>query len=123
MLTTIDLGLHHAVIDLASGDGFLILPLPRQDIRWDGESLQEADRDAALADLAACGWRLTECDEDGVLRQFQGFTADGRAFVGLVGDHPMTPDLGFAERALAWTEAKKAAQGHRCSMVLEQDSC
>ena len=53
MLTTIALGLHHAVLDLASGDGFLILPRPRQDVRFDDESLQRADYEAAITDLSA----------------------------------------------------------------------
>lgn len=122
MLTTIALGLHHAVLDLSSGDGFLILPLRRHDVRLGGESLQEADLEAALGDLGACGWHVTKPGPPGSPLRFQAFTEDGRALLAVVSDHPLSPGLDRAERTRARAEARRAAVLHRCSMTRETDS-
>ncbi len=123
MLTTLDMGLHHAVLDLASGDGFLILPQARTDVVLDGESLHRADFVAALEELEFRGWSLSERDPDGVARIYQGFTRDGRALVGLYGRDPLLPDLSFAERVDAWTAIKQVARDHRTPYLRDgQDS-
>lgn len=123
MLTTLDMGLHHAVLDLASGDGFLILPLPRTDVVLDGESLHRADFLAALEELDFRGWSLSERDPDGIARTYQGFTYDGRALVSLYGQDPLLPDLAFAARIDAWTAIKRVARDHRTPYLRDgQDS-
>lgn len=120
MLTTLDMGLHHAVLDLASGDGFLILPLPRTDVVLDGESLHRADFLAALEELEFRGWGLSERDPDGVSRTYQGFTHDGRALVGLHGRDPLMPDIGFSERVEAWAAVKRVARQHETGYLRDE---
>lgn len=123
MLTNLDMGLHHAVLDLASGDGFLILPLQRTDVVLDGESLHRVDFVVALAELERRGWSLSEHDPDGVARTYQGFTCEGRALVSLYGSDPLLPDLSFADRIDAWTAIKKIARDHRSPYLRDgQDS-
>ncbi|MGC4110448.1 MAG: hypothetical protein QM747_08520 [Nocardioides sp.] len=94
---------HVVYLDWASGCGALVLPPESEDVYF--ERGHPTAHEAALVDLmgvlAAMGWELTDgdfgppCLTDGDLGGMclEGFTADGRAVVGLYGLHPSDPEL------------------------------
>jgi hypothetical protein len=85
----LDLNTHTAYLDVLTGEGFLVLPLPADDLDLDGVSLHGAAELDALRRLAALGYELSE-DEQGEPWLRVGFTADGREVVGLYGVDPVS---------------------------------
>jgi hypothetical protein len=104
-IQTLTLDSFHALyLDWASGCGALVLPHESEDVEIDSSRL--TTHEAALADLletlATMGWMLTDgdygpiCLSDGQLggMSLDGYTAEGRAVVGLYGQNPSDPEAG-----------------------------
>jgi hypothetical protein len=101
---------HVLYLDWASGCGALVLPRESEDVELEPGGLTA--HEAALADLLATlecmGWELTDgdygpmCLTDGDLGRMclEGYTAEGRAVVGLYGLHPSDPDLAHSVERL-----------------------
>jgi hypothetical protein len=88
----LNLNTHTAYLDPISGEGFLVLPLPGDDLDLDGVSLHGSAELHALRELESLGYELTE-DEDGYPWLPVGYTADGRQVVGLCGLDPIVSDF------------------------------
>jgi hypothetical protein len=96
----LDLNTHTAYLDPMSGEGFLVLPLPGEDLELDGVSLHGAAELHALHELEAHGYELSE-DEDGNPWLPVGFTSDGRQVVGLYGVDPVVDLPSWEQQAEA----------------------
>ncbi|MET7279919.1 hypothetical protein ABZS29_16905 [Kribbella sp. NPDC005582] len=118
-VTIVEFAAHTAYLDPATGTGYLVVPLPERDVAapadvlteaaWSDQltetdrgvrlSLHEADRESALAQLAADQWLLLFDEEDRVDRA--GQTHDGRDVLCLHGPPPPEePTLEAIRRAV-----------------------
>lgn len=94
---------HVVYLDWAAGCGALVLPHQSEDVRLDRDGL--STHEAALVDLlgtlATMGWEPTDGDygperlrhSEHAGMCLDGYTADGRAVVGLYGLNPSDPEL------------------------------
>ena len=109
-IQTLTLDSFHALyLDWASGCGALVLPHESEDVEFEEGRLTA--HEAALADLldtlAIMGWELADgdygqiCLSDGELggMSLDGYTAEGRAVVGLYGQTPERSRAGALRRA------------------------
>ena len=102
---TITFAVHVAYLDPDTGQGFLVMARPEDDLMLDGGSLHSADWTYAIAELDRLGWEPTEDDDGGFC--YDGDTTDGRAVFGLYGRESITSIPSLAEslkasQELAW---------------------
>jgi len=107
---TIRFAVHEALLDPQTGQGFLLIGRPEDDLSLGGTGLHEADWNHAIAELDRLGWEPTEDDEDAEIGVcYDGDTLDGRAVIGLYCREPITPDASIRECAEASEELMRLA--------------